>query len=123
MSSQDCFRVPVLLVAVSHRVLFITVDLARGACRSGSAMVAARLKTTQLLWEGSRLGRCDSFHEPKGKRGGLISSGGCLVGEPNICAAPLSLLLCTRSEHKQPQVFGDSSAPECRVAGREKELA
>lgn len=40
MSSQDCFRVPVLLVAVSHRVLFITVDLARGACRSGAAMVA-----------------------------------------------------------------------------------
>lgn len=44
MSSQDCFPLPILLLAVSHPVLFITVDLARRAGRSGAATVAAPAK-------------------------------------------------------------------------------
>lgn len=92
MSSQDCCRVPILLVAVSQRVLFITVDLARGACRSVATIVPAPAKNNLAPLGGFSAQQVRLLSKPKGKKWGrMISSGGCLVGEAAICVAPLLL--------------------------------
>lgn len=120
MSSQDCFRVPILLVAVSHRVLFITVDLARGACRSGAAIVAAPAKkkpgsSGRVLHSAG----ATPFMRQRGKKWGcMISSGGCLVGEATVCTALLLLPLCTRSSTNNPECL-----PTAQLWRRENILA
>lgn len=105
MSSQDCFRVPILLVAVSQRVLFITVDLACGAGRSGAAIAAAPAKNNLAPLGGFSTQQVRLLSWAKGgkKWGRMISSGGCLVGESTVCTALLLSPLCTRSSTNSPE--------------------
>lgn len=117
MSSQDCFWVPVLLVAVSHRVCSLLLIWPVAEAGQGGDLGPLRLKTAALSDARAPLGGFSTWQVPllswavkassRKKRGSLISSVGCSAEELNICAAPLMLLSSTRS---QLDAFCGSSA-------------